>query len=286
MRHNSSPKRLKPVVADNPRKPGSILSSADKYKAPALEKGLDIIELLADYDKGLSQGEIANALNRTSNEIYRMLTTLIRRGYISKAIEVDRYTLSLKLFSLSHRYPPISRLINFATPLMKKVTREVWQSCHIVMENNGDIVVVASVDSPGYWDLGMRVGSVIGLSNTSSGRVLAAFSSSADRKAIISRHKLVVGEPKIDLEAFYRDLDSIEKTGYDLRQSNTVMGVTNMSFPIFDQNRVAVAAVTCPYIKRIDTLDISTIDQCKLIYGRLAQKLTHYYWGKGRSDEN
>ena len=136
MRHNSSPKRLKPVVADNPRKPRSILSSADKYKAPALEKGLDIIELLADYDKGLSQGEIANALNRTSNEIYRMLTTLIRRGYISKAIEVDRYTLSLKLFSLSHRYPPISRLINFATPLMKKVTREVWQSCHIVMENN------------------------------------------------------------------------------------------------------------------------------------------------------
>ena len=279
MRHNSSPKRLKPVVADNPRKPGSILSSADKYKAPALEKGLDIIELLADYDKGLSQGEIANALNRTSNEIYRMLTTLIRRGYISKAIEVDRYTLSLKLFSLSHRYPPISRLINFATPLMKKVTREVWQSCHIVMENNGDIVVVASVDSPGYWDLGMRVGSVIGLGNTSSGRVLAAFSSSMDRKTLISNHKPVIGEPKIDLNTFYQELELIEAKGFDERQSNTVMGVTNMSFPIFDNHSKVVAAVTCPYIKRIDTLDVPSIEECKEALGELAKKLTRYYCG-------
>ena len=92
---------------------------------------------------------------------------------------------------------------------MKKVTRKVWQSCHIVMENNGDIVVVASVDSPGYWDLGIRVGSVIGLYNTSSGRVLAAFSSSLERQTLIANHKPVIGEPEIDINTFYKELDFI-----------------------------------------------------------------------------
>ena len=43
------------------------------YSAPALEKGLDIIELLSDTKSGLSQAEIAKKLNRTVNEIYRML---------------------------------------------------------------------------------------------------------------------------------------------------------------------------------------------------------------------
>ena len=264
----------------------SVLDAAGRYKAPALEKGLDIIELLSEYDKGLSQAEIAKALNRTQNEIYRMLTTLVRRGYLSKASDADRYTLSLKLFSLSHRYPPVKRLINFALPLMKKVTSKVWQSCHIVMENNGDIVVVASVDSPGYWDLGMRVGSVIGLGNTSSGRVLAAFSAVSDRERLIANHKRVIGEPKIDLDVFYQELDHIKTIGFDLRTSNTVSGVTNMSFPIFDQQKKVVAAVTCPYIKRIDTLNISSIDNCKQIYRNLASQLTEYYVGKVTNFEN
>ena len=33
------------------------------YSAPALEKGLDIIELLSDSNQGLSQAEIAKKLN-------------------------------------------------------------------------------------------------------------------------------------------------------------------------------------------------------------------------------
>ena len=179
-----------------------VVKKSERYRAPALEKGLDIIELLSNSEKGLSQGAIAKALSRSSNEIYRMLTTLVRRGYISRSNDADRYILSLRLFSLSHKYPPLSRLINHSLPLMQKVTKEVWQSCHIVMENNGEVVVVSSVDSPGYWGLGIRVGSVMGLWNTSSGRVLAAFRPDSETDEIINRHQLVTGEPPIESQCF------------------------------------------------------------------------------------
>ena len=249
------------------------------YRAPALEKGLDIIELLSSSEKGLSQGEIAKELNRSSNEIYRMLTTLVRRNYISRSHEDDRYILSLRLFSLSNRYPPVNRLINFALPLMQKVTKEVWQSCHIVMESNGDVVVVSSVDSPGYWGLGIRVGSVIGLWNTGSGRVLSAFRPKVDTDELVNRHTVVVGEPPIDQEIFYAELELIRRQGFDMRASNTASGVTNMSFPIFDSFGKVLAAVTCPYIERIDTLDVPSIEQCKEVYCNLAKTLTGYYRG-------
>ena len=52
------------------------------YSAPALEKGLDILELLSNFEEGLSQAEIASSLNKSVNEIYRMITTLTNREYI------------------------------------------------------------------------------------------------------------------------------------------------------------------------------------------------------------
>ena len=49
------------------------------YSAPALDKGLDILELLSSSDNGLTQAEIASRLNKSVNEIYRMLSTLRHR---------------------------------------------------------------------------------------------------------------------------------------------------------------------------------------------------------------
>src|SRR5690606_7969001 len=69
----------------------------DRYRAPALDKGLDIIELLAGTAEGLSQAEIAKALDRTPNEIYRMLDRLVRRAYVRRT-PGDRYEITLKLF--------------------------------------------------------------------------------------------------------------------------------------------------------------------------------------------
>src|SRR5882757_615937 len=73
----------------------------ERYRAPALDKGLDILELLASTEESLSQAEIAKALDRTPNEIYRMLDRLVRRHYVART-SGDRYELTLKLFALAH----------------------------------------------------------------------------------------------------------------------------------------------------------------------------------------
>src|SRR5690348_5205293 len=62
----------------------SDADETDRYRAPALDKGLDILELLAAEDGAFTQVEIAKALGRTPNEIYRMLDRLVRRGYVSR----------------------------------------------------------------------------------------------------------------------------------------------------------------------------------------------------------
>ena len=70
------------------------------YSAPALEKGLDIIELLSRSVLGFSQAEIAKELKRSVNEIYRMLNILVARKYIELDTETERYKLTYKLLQL------------------------------------------------------------------------------------------------------------------------------------------------------------------------------------------
>ena len=45
----------------------------DRYRAPALDKGLDILELLAGIDGGLTQAEIAKRLGRSPDRADSLL---------------------------------------------------------------------------------------------------------------------------------------------------------------------------------------------------------------------
>ncbi len=254
-------------------------TSEDRYRAPALEKGLDILELLAAQPDGMSQGDIARALGRSPNEIYRMLATLVRRQFLTRLPPDDRYALSLRMFSISQRHPPLNRLIDIALPLMRAVTKQAWQSCHLGMENDGEIVIIASVLAPGNWGLALRVGSVIGLANTGTGRILAAFRPRDEAEQMLARHKPALGEPAIDPAQYYERLAQIREVGFDIMASDTTVGVTNLSFPVFDPHGRAITAVSCPYLKRIDEVPVPDMAEVQQIYANLATELTEHYGG-------
>ena len=87
------------------------------YRAPALDKGLDIIELLALSSIGLTQAKIANHLNKSVNEIYRMLNTLRERNYLEFDSSTDQYRLSYKLLNLAASFNPTKTLLEKANPI-------------------------------------------------------------------------------------------------------------------------------------------------------------------------
>src|SRR5512144_2741035 len=105
--------------------------SPERYRAPALDKGLDILELLSEQPHGLTRGEIVKAMGRSPSEIYRMLERLVARHYVSRSPEGDRYALSLKLFVLAHQHPPLNRLVARALPPMDHFAKAAQQSCHL-----------------------------------------------------------------------------------------------------------------------------------------------------------
>jgi len=229
---------------------GGGLSETDeleKYRAPALDKGLDILELLAGTEEGLSQAEIAKSLERSPNEIYRMLDRLVRRGYVRRSA-ADRYEVTLKLFELAYARPPLQRLLSQALPVMRRFARDAQQACHLATYDRGALVVAAQVDGPGYWNVSIRVGSRIGLVDTGSGHVTLAFASPEERRLMLEEQD----PPETLTSALDARLSRVREQGYENMQSLQIAGVSNLSAPILGPMGRILAVFTCPYSERLD----------------------------------
>lgn len=224
----------------------------DRYRAPALDKGLDILELLARTADGLSQAEIAKALDRSPNEIYRMLDRLVRRDYVRRTPE-DRYEITLKLFELAHARPPLHRMVSQAMPVLRHFAMKAEQAVHMVVQDRNILVVIAQVDGPGYWNLSIRVGSRIGLVNTGSGHVFLAFATPEERVLMLEEQYL--GGPEKMPKGLEVRLETVREQGYEMMPSAQVSGVSNLSVPILGPLGTVIAVLTCPYTQRLDKLD-------------------------------
>jgi DNA-binding IclR family transcriptional regulator len=148
------------------------MADAPEYAAPALEKGLDILELLAEQAGGLSQSEIAEATGRSVGQIFRVLATLERRGYVTRDRQSGIYAFSMKTFDLAHRHPPLRGLIAIATPPMRELADRVRQSCNLSVLDAGRVRVIAQVESPADFGYRVRVGAVFAVESTATGAVL------------------------------------------------------------------------------------------------------------------
>ncbi|NVD42769.1 IclR family transcriptional regulator [Ensifer sp. HO-A22] len=223
---------------------------SDRYRAPALDKGLDILELLASVDGGLTQAEISKRLNRSPNEFYRMLDRLVRRGYVTR-IDGDRYSLTLKLFGLAQLHAPVRRLASYATPLMRDLAQRSKQANQLAVFDRGSAVVIAQQEAPDYWGISIRVGSHISLFDTGSGHILLAFRTPDEREMMIAEHARSKDEISLGPE-FYARLDQIRERGYEMMASAQTAGVYNLSAPILGPDGRGIAALTIPYIALVN----------------------------------
>ena len=219
------------------------------YTAPALEKGLDILELLAGEGEGLTQGAIAQRLGRSAPELFRMLSVLQRRGYLERSGD-GSYQLSLRLFELSHRHPPLNRLLQVAVPAMEELAEATRQSCHLVVHYDQRVIVVAQVDSPEPMGFRVRLGTHYPMRmDRASPRVLTAFQPPAVQDSRVA--ELVANsEQRLTAGRVRAELARVVARGLYSAPSNTADGVTDLCAPIFDhhQHEGAVAALTVPFL--------------------------------------
>ena len=222
-----------------------------RYSAPALEKGLDVLEMLAAEQHGLSLQEIARRLERSPGELFRMLDVLVQRGYLARLPDAS-YALTLRLFELAQRHPPVERLLDVAVPHMQALAGETGQANHLSVHHCARRVVLARAQPPDPMSDSVRqVAHFAFRDDRVSARVITAFQDGAQAARTFDE---LAGGPAA--RAAHRDglatrLQAIRRRGYDEGPSDTVSGVIDICFPVLDTFGV-VAALNLVYLKHRD----------------------------------
>jgi len=222
-------------------------TAVPKYRAPALDKGLDILELLAPATKPMSINAIADGVGRSRSEIFRMLQVLEERGYIARSEGDLGYTLTNRLFRLGMEQPPVKSAVETALPTMHRLAEAIEQPCHLVVPSREQIVVIARVDPPTEISMVVRVGHRRPLAHSTSGQVLFAFQGDEIRERWLGY--IAEGEKNFDRRKFLKLANQIRARGYASAPSQVVDGVVDYSAAVLQHDH-AICALTIPFIAR------------------------------------
>ena len=243
-----------------------------RYAAPALEKGIDIVELLADSESGLTLSDIAQKLKRRMSELFRIIVVMEQRGWLQKDEETSRYAVTYHVLRLAHRSTPTQTLTAAALPVMHDLSTRINQSCHLVVRSGTQgLVILRQENQRRHANLSVRLGAVIELASTCSGHVLLAHLPPHERDRMLESIVRPRGLSRAQLEI---RLNKVAKQGYEIQRSPMTAGVTDIGYPVRSFDGQVMAALTVPYLHALDDSLPTSVEQTRKLLEEAARRIS------------
>jgi DNA-binding IclR family transcriptional regulator len=259
------------MVPSEVNEEGGEASGKRAYSAPALEKGIEILELFAKDPSGLTISEIAQRLERSISEVFRIIIVMERLGWLRKDPANDRYTVSYRVLDVAFRATPAHTLSNVAAPVMHQLSSDTNQSCHLVVRTGGNATVIHRQENIGPVGFGIRLGTVVDILTSCSGHVLLAFTAAQRRDALVADLRDAGAAALKKLE---KRLEAVRLQGYEMQPSARAAGVTDISFPVFGFDGHVSAALTIPFLVTIDGSQKTDLDRTRQMLGEAALRIS------------
>jgi IclR family transcriptional regulator, KDG regulon repressor len=213
------------------------------YSVPAIHRTLDIIEALIKL-RTITVSEVNQQFKIPKSSAYAILQTLKARGYVHKD-EQDRYSLSLKLFSLGSELIAGIDLRKSTYSLLKELADKAQITAHIGLLEGNRSVYIEKIEVMASIRLRTEVGRTLPLHSTAIGKSLLAFRPEEEIDRILSTLPMPALTPKTitDPELLKKELARIRAQGYSVGNGENEIDTCAVGAPIFGSGGHIIAAV-------------------------------------------
>ena len=214
--------------------------------APALLRGLDILEDLHDQAVAQSVSEIAERLKLPANSTLRLLMTLESKGYVERNPESLQYRLTRKAGSLALYGAREQSLMETALPFMRELRNQTGETVHLSVIENGHGVVLEHMPSTHVFRFVCNPGATFGLHTAASAKAILATLPAEDRERLLAGYRFVRMTPATITARtdFERSLERGRKAGYWEDHAEGFDGINCVASPVFNAQGYPVAAIT------------------------------------------
>lgn len=208
-------------------------------------KALDVLECVANADQPLSAQQVAESLKISRPTAYRLLLTLVSRGYVAE-VDGAHFRLGTQALSLGNKVLASIDLPEVARPYMRELSDQTNETVNLCILEGAEILYIARVESSQSIRMMSTIGTRSHLHSTSMGKALMAFLPGEEQTALVERLALT---PRTDATITERDLlikelANIRKQGFAIDNEENEAGVRCVGAPIFDHRGYAFAAIS------------------------------------------
>ncbi len=207
---------------------------------------LDVL-LCFRYDTPrLSALEIAGKTQIPRSTTYRLLSHLVRRGFLALTDHAGTYTPGLKLLELGAIAGAQIELRQVARPVMVDLLAQTGETVNLSVHNDGHRICVEKLDSIHDIRGVIQVGQPYPLHAGAAGKAILAFLPGELVTQIITRKDLQAFTVRTQTErgSIQRALAEIRRDIVAVTHGERVEGATAVSAPVFDQNGNVLASLT------------------------------------------
>lgn len=225
-------------------------------KVQSIDRAFDILEHLSRNPEGLSLTSISQKLDLPTSTVFRLLSVMKDRNYISKNSLTNLYRLGLGCVELTSMFLGNLELKTEAQPYLRRLSRQLGQVVFMGIEQDNELVYIDKFDQFNEKDNYCFIGQRHQLYCTSLGKSLLIEHSNAEIRKIYEQKGLKPYTKKtiIDIDELIKQVDKCRELQYSIDDEENLLNTYCVSSPIYDYRGKIIAAISTSWNLQTDGL--------------------------------
>ncbi len=215
------------------------------YLVPGLQRGLEVMEILASEGRPMTVNDIAKRLNATRSSMFRLTYTLMHLGFIEEVPDTKLVRLGPRVLSIGFAYLASKDLIEIARPELEALRDRTNVSAHLSILDRRDVLYLSCVQTRSGFLSAMTVGVRLPAYATPMGWFLLSGQSAAALHSLYPEKILppLTEQTPRSISDLRRLIATAVERGYAVSHGGVSPGGSSIAAPLRNREGAVVGAI-------------------------------------------
>jgi DNA-binding IclR family transcriptional regulator len=201
----------------------------------AIDRTFGILELFLNHEDALSITELAKLSSLSPAVTHRIVTALLKKGYLVQKEKRGKYSLGLKFLDFSYAIQENIKIANVALPFLMELNKEADEAVSLGILDGNKLLVVERIDTSHDLRVGGAVGKRAPLHSTAAGKLLITQMSESERESIFNDPSLgkFTKNTITKLSRMEKELALFRAEGCAFDREETAVGIWSVAAPVY-----------------------------------------------------
>lgn len=215
-----------------------------KYLLHSVKNAMKILHLFSLDKPELGVTEISSEIGISISSTHRLLSTLLKKGYLKQNKRNKKYSLGFSLLGLTGVIVETMEIHKESKPILNDLAEQLGETVYLNVLEGPEVVYIHKVESKHPFRFYAHIGKRNPAYCSSAGKVILAHQSKEVINSILQM-ELIPYTPNTvtDPEKLRKELTDIKNVGYSVAIEEFREGVVSIAVPVRDYTGEVIAAI-------------------------------------------